>query len=271
MEIAAGTRLTPTLRLVRQLGAGGMGAVWLAHHDSLRTEVCVKVIADRALKDEQAVSRFNDEAQAAACIRSPHVVQVFDHGVADGIPFIVMELLEGEDLGSRLSRDGSLSASETLRIARQTATALEKAHERGIIHRDIKPANIFLLDVGGETFVKLLDFGLAKLAPTSGDGRTASAAVFGTPHYMSPEQAESTRDVTPSADLWSLAVVVYQCLTGALPFDAPTLFGLCTAIHESRFRPPSKVRPDLPSGIDPWFARALARIPRIGSPRRPRW
>jgi hypothetical protein len=243
-----------------------MGSVWVADHASLGTMVCVKLMSEHALADARAVARFNDEAQAAARIRSPHVVQVFDHGVTDGIPYIVMELLEGEDLRTRLARKARLGPAETLCIARQMATALDKAHAAGVVHRDIKPANVFLLEVGGQTFVKLLDFGLAKLAldplrasPSEAAARTESAAVFGTPHYMSPEQAESAGAVTKSADLWSLAVVVYRCLTGALPFDAPTLFGLCARIHDATFEPATSLRPELPEAADAWFARALAR------------
>jgi hypothetical protein len=243
-----------------------MGSVWIADHASLGTTVCVKLMSEHGLADAKAVARFNDEAQAAARIRSPHVVQVFDHGVTDGIPYIVMELLEGEDLRTRLARKVRLDPAETLCIARQVATALDKAHASGVIHRDIKPANVFLLDVGGETFVKLLDFGIAKLAldplrtsPVEAAARTESAAIFGTPHYMSPEQAESAGAVTKSADLWSLAVVVYQCVTGALPFDAPTLFGLCTRIHDANFERATTLRPELPKAVDAWFARALAR------------
>src|SRR5262249_21197708 len=132
--------------------------------------------------------------------------------------------------------------------------------------RDIKPANVFLLDVGGETFVKLLHFGIAKLAldplraaPGGAAARTGTAAVFGTPHYMSPEQAESTGTRTKSPDLWSLALLVYLCLTGALAFDAPTLFGLCASIHDATFEPATTLRPELPGAVDAWFARALAR------------
>jgi serine/threonine-protein kinase len=243
-----------------------MGSVWIADHASLGTTVCVKFMSEHALADARTVARFNDEAQAAARIRSPHVVQVFDHGVTDGMPYIVMELLEGEDLRTRLARKARLDPAETLTIARQMATAVDKAHAAGVIHRDIKPANVFLLEVGGQTFVKLLDFGIAKLAidplrapPDEGAARTENAAVFGTPHYMSPEQAESAGAVTKGADLWSLAVVVYRCLTGALPFDAPTLFGLCTRIHDATFEPATTLRPELPGAVDAWFARALAR------------
>ena len=261
MELAAGASISPTIRLVRKLGAGATSAVWLAEQHTLRIDVAVKIMTDHQLADADAVRRFRDQAHAAARVRSPHVVQIIDAGASSGMPYVVMELLEGEDLRARLARSGRLSVPETRRVARQAGLALEKAHAAGVIHRDIKPANLFLLDVGGETFVKVTDFGIAKLLRPPHPPITASTAIFGTPHYMSPEQAVSSRDVGPASDLWSLGVVVYQCLTGTLPFDARTLLDLYGLIEEARFPEATSVNPALPAGVDAWFSRALALRP----------
>jgi serine/threonine-protein kinase len=240
-----------------------MGCVWIAEHLGLRTQVAVKFPAGGFADVPEAMARFTAEAAAAARIRHPHVAQVFDHGVSEGRPYIVMELLEGEDLAKRIAREGRVPPSETVVIASQVAKALERAHALGIVHRDIKPANVFLVASPGasETFVKVLDFGLAKHGGDLG-GLTGSHAVFGSPHYVSPEQAESARAATFQADLWSLAVVVYECLTGMRPFVSDSLMGLCIALHEGRFTPPTDVCPDLPAALDAWCARAFQHDPR---------
>ncbi len=257
----AGWLVTPSLRLVREIGHGGMGNVWMADHLALKTQVAVKFLSERSESMPDAVERFSKEATAAATIKSQHVVQVFDHGFSNGKPYIVMELLEGEDLGQRLSREKRLPAADVLQIVRQAAKALERAHASGIIHRDIKPANVFLVSGQDELFVKLLDFGLAKHSTELSDVMTGSHVVFGTPHYLSPEQAERARAATPKSDLWSLAVVAYECLTGHRPFTSDSLMGLCIALHEARFERATLVCPDLPSSIDAWFLRAFQPAP----------
>jgi serine/threonine-protein kinase len=262
IALAAGREITPSLRLVREIGKGGMGSVWIADHLALRTQVAVKFLSEKWEQSPQAVARFSAEAAAAARVRSPHVAQVFDHGFSDGVPYIVMELLEGEDLAARLAREGRLPAREVLAIARHVGKALEKAHAQGIIHRDIKPANIFLVAGMGETFVKVLDFGLAKHTDGGPGGMTESLAVFGTPHYVSPEQAESARGAGPQSDLWSLAVVVFECLTGVRPFQADSLMGLCIALYESRFPPATSLCAELPAAMDAWCERAFQREPQ---------
>src|SRR5262249_43204486 len=156
---------------------------------------------------------------AAAQLRSPHVVQILDHGVWEGSPYIAMELLEGEDLARRLHKRRPLSPRETLTIAAQGGRALTKAHAVGPVHRDLKPANIFLVHDDEREIAKVLDFGVAKVNKDAGlDGATQTGTVLGTPFYMSPEQARGSKSVDHRSDLWALAVVVYQCLVGKLPF-----------------------------------------------------
>jgi serine/threonine-protein kinase len=239
-----------------------MGSVWLADHLALKTRVVVKFMNATLFADPQSRERFSREAVAASQVKSPHVVQTFDHGVTDaGIPFIVMELLEGEDLAQRI-RAGPVAIPATASILTQVCRALTRAHAIGIVHRDIKPDNIFLCDVGGdEPFVKLLDFGIAKSVHASPTSHTNTGSMMGTPYYMSPEQFAETKSVDFRSDLWSLGVVVFECLTGVRPFDADTIGGLAIAVHSGPIPAPSRMRHDLSPAIDAWFLRACARDP----------
>jgi eukaryotic-like serine/threonine-protein kinase len=256
-----GTHVAPSIRLTRQLGEGGMGSVWLADHLALKTQVVVKFMGHALAQDPGSRERFSREAVAASQVKSPHVVQTFDHGVtSEGVPFIVMELLEGEDLSHRIKR-GPLAPSHVASMLIQVCRALARAHAIGVVHRDIKPENIFMCEVGGdEPFVKLLDFGVAKTAhnPTL-DSKTRTGAMLGTPYYMSPEQFAGTRDVDLRVDLWALGVVTYECLTGVRPFEASTIGGLAIAVHSGELPLPSLLRPELPPEVDAWFRRACAR------------
>ncbi len=264
MSLGPDTMVTPNVRLVRPLGHGGMGSVWVADHLGLSTQVAVKFISGRLLREEPGVvERFKREAAAAARIKSPHVVQVFDHGLmTDHRPFMVMELLEGESLGDRGARLGRLSLGETVEITTQVCKALSAAHEQQIVHRDIKPDNIFLTTCAGEMLVKVLDFGIAKQTSLPNyDQLTGAKTLVGTPEYMSPEQVVSARHVTAQADLWALAVVVYQALTGGMPFAGETVGGLIVAITNSQFNSPSTWISNLPSSVDAWFERAFAPNP----------
>jgi serine/threonine protein kinase len=237
-----------------------MATVWRARHLTLETDVAVKLLEPEVLESRpNALKRFELEAQAAARIHSPHVVQIFDSGVTpDGRPFIVMELLEGESLEDRLARHRRLALDECVRIVEQIGRALFKAHALGIVHRDLKPANIFLCDGDDDVHVKLLDFGIAKHPREGSLGLTTPGALLGTPAYMSREQLLSSGDVDHRADLWALAVVAYEMITGEPAFDAPSLGKLIGVIHEGAFAPPSTHRAECGSGIDAWFRRALA-------------
>jgi serine/threonine-protein kinase len=239
-----------------------MGSVWVAEHLTLKTNVAVKFMAENFAESPGAAVRFEREAVAAAQIKTPHVVQVFDHGiVGNGVPYIVMELLDGEDLGKRLAAVGRLSPMQTAQIIGQVCKALSKAHGAQIVHRDIKPDNIFLVQSDeGDLFVKVLDFGIAKRhddAPSS--HLTSTGAVVGTPHTMSPEQILSSKHVDFRSDLWSVGVVAYQCITGELPFNGDTFGAIAIAIDRGTYPPPSHFVPGLPPAVDVWFTRALSR------------
>jgi eukaryotic-like serine/threonine-protein kinase len=270
MELREGQLVTPTIRLLKLLGQGGMGSVWTAENTSLQTQVAVKFLSKQIAGVGEAVARFKQEATAAAQIRSPHVVQIFDHGVTDdGAPYMVMELLDGEDLGHRLERAGVLAPSEACTVVTHACRALSRAHAAKIVHRDIKPENLFLTDSDGELFVKVLDFGIAKRDDGGVTNMTSTGAMIGTPYYMSPEQALSSKSVDHRADIWSLAVVTYYALTGQVPFPGETVGAVCVALDRAEFTPPSQLRPSLPPALDAWFATALARKPdqRFGSAR----
>jgi len=267
----SGEHVTPAVRLVSHLGSGAMGSVWLAEHISLGTQVAVKLMNAQYAKDPEYVERFQREARAAAQIRSPHVVQVLDSGVtAAGVPFILMELLEGETLRSRIQRLGPLPLADVVRLVMHAASALGRAHQIGIVHRDVKPENLFLIEVGGELFLKVLDFGIAKQPPaTLQKWMTETGRLLGTPFYMSPEQMVSAKHVDHRTDVWALAAVAYEALTARRPFQGQTFGEHILVVHAGGFTKPSTHRPGLPEAVDAWAERALQRDPeaRFGSTR----
>jgi serine/threonine-protein kinase len=248
-------------RLVREIARGGMGSVWEGEDNKLKRKVAIKLVAPELHEEADAQAaheQFEREAMAVAKLQSPHVVQIFDYGVERECPFIVMELLEGEDLRSRLHRSKRLSLEMAAVILVQTAKALSVAHAGGIVHRDLKPGNIFLVRAAEEEIVKVLDFGVAMQA-TDLLEQEGETPVLGTPQFMSPEQARGLANLDHRADLWSLGVIVYKALTGRLPFTggSPTdvIVRVCTADPE----PVSKLAPDLPRELDAFFAKALSR------------
>ncbi len=237
-----------------------MGSVWRAEHLTLHTEVAVKFVSDALIGDAGFLARFNREAVASARIKSAHAVQIFDHGVtSDGTPYIVMELLEGEDLRTRLQREKKLSAEMTSRILTQVARGLSRSHAAEVVHRDIKPGNIFLQDQDGELLVKILDFGIAKRIGDVEHQVTMTGQIIGTPHYVSPEQIQRPRDADPQNDLWSLAVVAYRCLTSELPFEGESVGAVAIAIDRAAYMPVTQREPHLPKMLDVWFGRAFSR------------
>ena len=253
-------------KLTRLLGRGGMGAVWEGTHNSLGTHVAVKFIDAEYAESPEARSRFENEARAAAKLRSKHVVEVYDHGVSeDARPFIVMEYLEGEPLDKRLDRMGRLPAKDTAHIILQVCRALTKAHAANIVHRDLKPENVFLVrdDEEGTDVVKVVDFGIAKFTDASmgASSSTRTGSVLGTPYYMSPEQARGLRNVDYRSDLWSVAVIAYRCIVGALPFEGEAVGDLLVKLCTAPIPVPSQVVMDIPPGFDAWLAKALSREP----------
>jgi eukaryotic-like serine/threonine-protein kinase len=262
-DLEPGMQLTPTLEVVRRLGEGGMGSVWVAFDKKLEREVAVKVISSALMSSADSLRRFQREARIAARVHHPHVVHMFDFGLLDDrVPYLVMELLKGEGLDERLDREGVLTPPACALLVDQLAQALSAAHDAGIVHRDVKPANVFLVDSTYDLFVKIVDFGIAK--PTrSGDTTavTMAGTLVGTPSYMSPEQLLSTAEAGPSADLWGLSVVAYECLTGYLPFDAETVAALGQVLGKGEFTAPSVHRDDLPPELDAFFTRAFALDP----------
>jgi serine/threonine protein kinase/class 3 adenylate cyclase len=250
--------------LERELARGGMGAIWVAFDAQLQRRVALKLMTADHLASPSARSRFEREAMAIARLQSPNVVQIYDYGVDEGSPYIVMELLEGEDLQARLGRMVRMPPAAIAAILLQAAKALSAAHGAGIVHRDIKPANIFLARHDADEVVKVLDFGVAALASgfASTDVHvTRAGGVVGTPHYMAPEQVRGSKGVDYRADLWSLGVVAYRALTGRLPFDAEAFGELLIQICTDPVPPPSKLQPDLGPEVDRFFERALSRDP----------
>jgi len=244
-----------------------MGSVWLARHLTLNVDVAVKFI-DAALRDQKDHrNRFTLEAQAAARINSPHVVNVLDFGTEEtGRMYIAMEYLQGEDLGKSLERrGGQLPLEMTARIVSHACRGLGRAHALGIAHRDIKPENLFLCgDPDDDDFVlKILDFGVAKASDRSEPDfvSTAAGQLVGSPAYMSPEQARGSLDIDFRSDLFSLAVVIYHCLTGSLAFGGESLTDLLINIVSREPTPPSRYVSALPRGVDEWFQRALDKKP----------
>jgi len=258
-----GTVLADKYRLDALLGEGGMGTVYSATHLLLKAPVAIKVIDREVSSGDVALARFMREAQAAAALRSPHVVQVLDYGSAEGSPFMVMELLEGENLAQRIERVGRLTPGETYRVMSHVARAVAKAHEAGIVHRDLKPDNVFLVHNEGDELAKVLDFGVAKVEATAlgGGSHTRTGSLLGTPYYMSPEQAQGNKEVDHRSDLWALAVIAFECLTGKRPFFSDGLGDIVLQICVRDIPKPSSVA-DVPDGFDQWFARATQREPQ---------
>ena len=256
-----GRLLSGRYRLLSKLGQGGMGSVWRAEHVALQTIAAVKLIDPSIAESAEALARFEREAQAAASLRSANVVQILDYGVDEGLPYIVMELLDGESLADRLERVGRLAPAETAAILVQLAKAMTRAHEQQIVHRDLKPDNVFLTLDGDEEIAKVLDFGIAK---SRKDGvanvATQTGAMLGTPYYMSPEQAVGQRAVDHRTDIWAFAIIAVECITGVRPFDGETIGGVAVAICVGRIPRPSELGP-VPQGFDEWFARCTDRDP----------
>ena len=254
-------------RSLALLGEGGMGAVYLAEHPGIGRRVAVKVLHKNYTRDEHLLARFLNEARAANAIRHPNIIEILDSGMlADGTPFLVMELLEGESLGTRLRQNGALPIATAVDFAYQTASALGAAHAKGIVHRDLKPDNLFVVPDPHDTHrerIKVLDFGIAKLQQGSvaDSVKTRTGTLMGTPIYMSPEQCRGTRAVDHRSDIYSLGVIFYEMLVGQPPFVSEG-FGDLVNMHLNV--PPASARskrPEIPLAVDALVLKMLAKNP----------
>ena len=263
-DLKAGQLLAGKYRLETEIGRGAMGTVWSAVHVSLGQRVAIKVISSEHADSDELRRRFDTEARAAAKLRSRFVVGVFDHGVTTaGMPYIVMEFLEGECLEDRIARFGVISLPEAARITRHVGRALTRAHAHGIVHRDLKPANIFITkteeDDDGDWIAKVLDFGIAKVEDFSDRSTTKTGTVLGTPLFMSPEQVRGASSVDSRADLYSLGMVIYNMLTGTYAFEGQSFGDLLVSICTDPLPSVSSRAPNLPLTLDAWFQKACAR------------
>ena len=262
-----GSVLAERYEIVRRIGEGGMGAVYEARHTVIGKRVAVKVLLEKFLEKPELVARLLQEARLASSIGHENIVDVTDFGTtSDGRAFVVMEFLEGESLAQLVIRDAPLPIERSLRIARQIASALGAAHDKGIVHRDVKPENVYLVRRGEADFVKVVDFGVSKAVHTREEGPewqrlTRTGMVLGTPLYMSPEQARGGEDIDARADIWAVGVLLYECLTGEVPFRAHNYLGVISQVLTEEAPPPSRLRPELgiPVGVESVVMRALEK------------
>jgi len=252
LDPMVGAVLADRYQIIRRIGEGGMGAVYEAKHTVIGKRVAVKVLLEKFLAKSDFVARLLQEARLASSIGHEHIVDVTDFGTtSDGRSFVVMEFLDGESLAELAMRDAPLPIERSLGIARQVASALGAAHAKGIFHRDVKPENIYLVKRGDADFVKVVDFGISKAVKPGGDEGgesyrlTHTGLLLGTPLYMSPEQARGEEDLDHRVDIWALGVLLYECLTGEVPFRASNYLGIISQVLTHVPTPPSKLRPEL--------------------------
>jgi serine/threonine-protein kinase len=247
------------------IGHGAMGVVCAAHHIELGQRVAVKFLRASLARNESVVERFLDEARAASALQGEHIVRVFDVGqTQSGLPYFVMEYLEGVSLEARLRQEGPLAPAQAVDFMLQACDGLREAHAGGIVHRDVKPENLLIIKGGGgrREVVKLVDFGIAKRLDASRSKIvTGPQDRIGSPCYMSPEQMTSPRDVDPRTDVWGLGVLLYQSLTGRLPFDGSTLEEVFQRIQTADAIPPSELRSGIDFRLDAIVARCLRKDP----------
>jgi serine/threonine protein kinase len=247
------------------IGQGGMARIYRAEHRVLHKPVALKVMEGALLDRPDGRPRFLREGQAAAAVKHPNVVDITDVGVWQGRPYLVMELLEGEDLEQYLSRHKPLAEHDVARIMIPVIAGLATAHAAGVIHRDLKPSNVFLArGPDREVVPKLLDFGISKLANalrTLDPASTPLGELMGSPMYMSPEAVRGARDLTPASDQYSLGVMLYECITGRPPFYSDSLLGVLEAVAHGHFEPPRRFRPELSTVLEGAILRAMSRDP----------
>ncbi|MEZ4367785.1 MAG: serine/threonine-protein kinase [Kofleriaceae bacterium] len=264
--LAPGQVVEGKYQLVALLGEGGMGAVWDAENVAIGRRVAIKVLRAQVAGEAEIVARFIQEARSAAAVGNEHIIDVLDLGkLPDGAPYIVMERLEGRDLEALIEAEGPLPVARVARIAIQICAALSAAHAKGIVHRDLKPPNVFLTRRGGERdFVKVLDFGISKVRGTGSltpTAKTQTGITMGTPHYMSPEQAQGKPSIDHRADLYSLGVILYAMFTGKVPFEGDNIALVLARILRDEAEPPSVHRSGLPRYVDDLVLRLLRKDP----------
>jgi hypothetical protein len=260
----AGQIIGDRYRLEEPLERGAMGSVWKAEQIRLRAPCALKFLDPSLIGDPEMHDRFMQEARSAAAVRSVHVVQIFDYGSEGPVPYIAMELLEGENLDARLSSRGTLTPSELNKIFTEVARGIGKAHSMGVVHRDVKPGNIFIARDGEHEVTKLIDFGIAKVKAdalkfTQIVG-TQLGTLLGTPQYMSPEQVRGSSTVDHRTDIWALAIIACECLTGRYPFSGTTIGDLTVQICTEKPRAPSSLG-QVPAGFDQWFFKGTSKKP----------
>jgi serine/threonine-protein kinase len=259
--VQPGDVLADKYRVDRVLGVGGMGVVVAATHLQLDQVVALKFMLPEVLKDAAAVSRFLREAKAVVRLKGEHIAHVLDVGtLANGAPYIVMEYLAGSDLADVLDKQGRLPIEDACQYVLEACEGMAEAHALGIIHRDLKPQNLFLTQrPDGTSVVKVLDFGISKsnVAETSAAHATQTSAMMGSPAYMSPEQIHSAKDVDARTDIWALGVILYQLVSGRLPFNAERLMEMCVQVLSSEPAPLRELRTDAPPELEQVVARCL--------------
>ncbi len=256
-----GVTLDDKYRIDEKIGEGGMGKVYKATHIHMDSTVAVKILHPHLASDQTALERFRREARATAYIRHPNAVAVSDFGVTkdSGIAYLVMEFLEGLELRAKIKKEQRLDYEEAYLIVHQTCAALQAAHTKGIIHRDLKPDNIWLFkNEDGVEHVKVLDFGIAKLKTSNSGNLTQHGMIVGTPYYMSPEQCRG-EELDARSDIYSLGVIIYEMLTGQVPFKAASPMGIALKHTQELPRPPHELRPDMPEPIEQVVLHALEK------------
>jgi len=257
-----GDLLAGKYRIIRTLGEGGMGIVYEAFHTRLRQKVAIKVLKPHVLAHPELAARFEREARAAATLESPHVAKVIDVDTSpEGLPYMVIEFLEGNDLGEELTRRGRFPVQEAVAFVMEACVPIAQAHAMGIVHRDLKPSNLFLAKKGSERVLKLLDFGISKILSDDEQKNTSSLTTLGTPHYMSPEHVRSAADVDRRSDIWSLGVILYELLTGTEPYRGDPARVIAAIVSEP-VPPPRTRREDIPEELERVIMRALEKDPR---------
>jgi serine/threonine-protein kinase len=263
MDLPAGTILGDSYRITRLIGIGGMGAIYEATHVGSGKRVAIKMMSKELSAHPEALARFRREVQVTTELNHPNIIEVVDVGASpDGVPYLVMEYLDGEDLEARLERDGRVPLPVAVQIIKQVASALSVAHAEGVVHRDLKPGNVFLLRTAdGSVFVKVVDFGISKVLRAATTKLTMATAVVGTPEFMSPEQAAGRVDlIDHRSDQWALACLAWHMLSGRLPFWKADVSGILNQVITGE---PTPLAPEfaglIPRDVDKVLRRVFSK------------